>query len=42
MKYRQWVVDVIPCKRPHAERLKTSGQCSVASGQQNLYAPKLL
>src|SRR5271154_526513 len=26
MKYRQWVVDVIPCRRPHAERLKTSGQ----------------
>src|SRR5579863_9827074 len=21
MNYRQWVVDVIPCRRPHAERL---------------------
>src|SRR5712671_3080902 len=23
MKYRQWVVDVIPCRRPHAKRLTT-------------------
>ena len=26
VKYRQWVVDTIPCRRPHAERLKISGR----------------
>jgi len=23
MNYRQWVVDAIPCRRPHAERCNT-------------------
>ena len=26
MKYRQWVVDVVPCRRPHAERCTTTNQ----------------
>src|SRR4029077_19704549 len=29
MKYRQWVVDAIPCRRPHAERLVLSSRFSV-------------
>src|SRR5580692_2484242 len=33
MKYRQWVVDVIPLQTPSRLRVKTSGQWSVISGQ---------
>src|SRR6202167_1196158 len=38
MKYRQWVVDAIPCRRPHACGLKpvASGQLPVASRNLNL------
>jgi hypothetical protein len=31
LKYRQWVVDVIPCRRPHAKRLVSKFSFLVSS-----------
>jgi len=33
MKYRQWVVDVIPCRRPHVCGWKSENQWPVVSCQ---------